>query len=119
LKGLFKAGLGFPKNTLCFVPNRPSSPELSERKMKQSNEPERIHPDHIYRYREHRRLFGFGPTQTAEKIKSGEIPAPMRLSATGKASGWLGRVILEHHERLAKAAEAKAKTATTKVTEAA
>jgi predicted DNA-binding transcriptional regulator AlpA len=73
--------------------------ELSERHMKQPKSSEPLNPDHIYRLREGRRLFGYGPTQLAEKIKSGEIPPPMDLSETGRAKGWLGRVIIEHHER--------------------
>jgi hypothetical protein len=50
--------------------------------------------------REGPRYFGYRHTQLDEKIRSGEIPAPLSLSASGRAKGWLGRQIIEHHRRL-------------------
>jgi len=60
-----------------------------------------IHPDFIYRTAEYgRKLFGFSGTQLREKIRTGEVPKPVRLSSTGRAQGWLGSQILEHHAAL-------------------
>jgi predicted DNA-binding transcriptional regulator AlpA len=59
-----------------------------------------LHPNQIIRKREARKYFGFGPTQLDEKIKSGEVPKPMRLSDSGRALGWLGKQIIEHHRKL-------------------
>jgi predicted DNA-binding transcriptional regulator AlpA len=64
-----------------------------------------LDPNQIVRPREGRKYFGYGPTQIDEKIKSGEIPAPVALSASGRAKGWLGQQIIEHHRRLMAAAE--------------
>lgn len=71
-----------------------------------------IHPDWFYRLSEARKFFGYGPTTLDAKIKSGEIPAPVALSDTGRACGWFGRVILEWQaERKAKAGVAAAAAA--------
>jgi predicted DNA-binding transcriptional regulator AlpA len=50
--------------------------------------------------------WGYRPTQLDEKIKSGEIPKPIKLSKTGKwsAQGWFGKQILDW--QAAKLAEA-------------
>jgi predicted DNA-binding transcriptional regulator AlpA len=58
-----------------------------------------LDPYQIVRLREGRKYFGYGPTQIDEKIKSGEIPAPIALSDTGRAKGWTGRQIIDHHRR--------------------
>jgi predicted DNA-binding transcriptional regulator AlpA len=58
-------------------------------------EPRPLVPDEIYRPHEARHFFGFKPTQLTEKIKAGEIPAPIPLSDSGRAVGWLGRQIIE------------------------
>jgi predicted DNA-binding transcriptional regulator AlpA len=59
-----------------------------------------IHPNEIVRLKDGPRYFGFSPTQIDVKIKTGEIPPPMALSATGRARGWTGAQILEHQARL-------------------
>jgi predicted DNA-binding transcriptional regulator AlpA len=61
---------------------------------KQEPQPRSLHPDQIYRPSEARLFFGFRATQLTEKIKAGEIPAPMKLSDSGHAVGWLGSVII-------------------------
>ncbi|MCJ9728987.1 AlpA family transcriptional regulator [Bradyrhizobium sp. PRIMUS42] len=53
-------------------------------------------PNEIVRTKNGRKVFGFGPTQIAKKIKLGEIPAPIKLSESGRASGWTGRQINEY-----------------------
>jgi predicted DNA-binding transcriptional regulator AlpA len=62
---------------------------------KKSDEPRPLVPDQIYRWKEGWKFFGYGATQLEEKIEAGEIPAPIPLSDTGRAKGWLGRTIIE------------------------
>jgi predicted DNA-binding transcriptional regulator AlpA len=57
-------------------------------------------PDQIVRWREGKKYFGYGHTQLVEKIAAGEIPAPLNLSDTGRAKGWLGSDIIAHQQRL-------------------
>ncbi len=59
-----------------------------------------IHPNQIVRLKDGPRYFGLSENRIYEKIKAGEIPAPMSLSATGRARGWLGSQILEYQARL-------------------
>jgi predicted DNA-binding transcriptional regulator AlpA len=61
-----------------------------------------LNPDAIYRKDEARRFFGYKPTQFEKKIKDGEIPAPIKLSDSGHACGWLGRTILAWQAERAK-----------------
>lgn len=72
-----------------------------------------IYPFQIVRKHKGGPYFGYAPNQIDEKIKTGEIPAPIPLSATGRAMGWTGQMIIDHHAELMKlaakrAAEAKA-----------
>lgn len=65
-----------------------------------------IHPDFFYNRssRIARGAIGYGPTQTDEKIKRGELPPPVKLSASGRSSGWYGRTLIAlREERIAKA----------------
>jgi predicted DNA-binding transcriptional regulator AlpA len=62
---------------------------------KKSDEPRPLVPDQIYRWNEGWKFFGYRSTQLEEKIEAGEIPAPIPLSDTGRAVGWLGRQIIE------------------------
>jgi predicted DNA-binding transcriptional regulator AlpA len=41
---------------------------------------------------------GFRSTQLAEKIAAGEFPAPIKLSDTGRAVGWLEEELLTWRE---------------------
>jgi predicted DNA-binding transcriptional regulator AlpA len=59
-----------------------------------------IHPNEIVRLKDAYRYFGYTETQLAEKVRAGEIPPPMSLSATGRAKGWLGSQIIEYQARL-------------------
>jgi predicted DNA-binding transcriptional regulator AlpA len=63
-----------------------------------------LDPHQIIRRSEGRKYFGLGPTQIDEKIKKGEIPKPIALSDSGRATGWTGRQIIEHQARLLAAA---------------
>jgi hypothetical protein len=72
-----------------------------------------IYPHQIIRQKDGPAYFGFGHAQLDAKIASGEVPAPIPLSATGRAKGWTGQMIMDHHAELQKlaakrAAEAKA-----------
>jgi predicted DNA-binding transcriptional regulator AlpA len=67
-----------------------------------------LDPNQIVRMHEGRKYFGYGPTQIEEKINRGEIPAPMALSATGRAKGWTGQQIIDHQRRLLTAAKQRA-----------
>jgi predicted DNA-binding transcriptional regulator AlpA len=63
-----------------------------------------LEPNEIVRWSAGPKYFGLKRTALNEKIKSGEIPPPMPLSDNGRATGWLGRVIIEWQaSRLAKA----------------
>jgi predicted DNA-binding transcriptional regulator AlpA len=64
-----------------------------------------LDPHQIVRVAEGRQYFGYGPTQLDEKIKSGEIPAPIPLSDSGRAKGWLGRQIIKWQEERVEAAK--------------
>jgi predicted DNA-binding transcriptional regulator AlpA len=51
-------------------------------------------------------FFGLAPSQLEKKIESGEVPMPVKLTDTGRASGWFGRQILTWQaERQAKTAQ--------------
>jgi predicted DNA-binding transcriptional regulator AlpA len=72
-----------------------------------------INADWFYRVADAHRFFGYRATTLAEKISSGEIPAPIPLSDTGRAKGWFGREIIAWQAqrieaaRLASAAKTK------------
>ena len=68
---------------------------------------ETLHPNQIVRLRDGGKYFGFGHTQLHGKIKSGEIPAPVKLSESGRAKGWLGAQIIAHQQRLLAAARSE------------
>jgi predicted DNA-binding transcriptional regulator AlpA len=70
------------------------------RKNKVDSPAAELDPWQIVRFRDGKKWFGYGPTQLEEKIKSGEVPKPMRLSDSGRALGWLGKQIIEHHRKL-------------------
>jgi predicted DNA-binding transcriptional regulator AlpA len=57
-----------------------------------------LDPNEIFRPRQARKYFGLGHSQIALKVKSGEIPAPIRLSPSGSAVGWLGSQINAYHQ---------------------
>jgi hypothetical protein len=61
-------------------------------------------PYEIYRKVEAGPYFGYKATQLDEQIKKGHIPKPILLSPGGRAKGWLGQQIIDHHARLMKAA---------------
>ena len=48
------------------------------------------------------KYFGYGHSRLEELIRAGKIPKPFPLVEGGRAKGWLGRQIIEHHrQRLA------------------
>jgi hypothetical protein len=57
-----------------------------------------LNPLQIVRLSDGPLYFGLAPTQLGEKIKSGEIPEPQYLTATGRARGWTGAQIIEWHK---------------------
>jgi hypothetical protein len=74
-----------------------------------------INPDRIYRECDARDIFGYGPSQLRQKIKSGAIPKPVLLSAPpSRGRGWYGWMINDYREKLEKEQQAWA-TATTDV----
>ena len=52
-----------------------------------------------------KRATGYGDTQLDELVRSGELPAPIRLSDGGRARGWFADEIAEYQERRAAARE--------------
>jgi hypothetical protein len=68
--------------------------------------PRALVPDQIYRRKEARDWFGYGRTQLDELIKAGLVPAPFPLSPGGRAQGWFGHQIIEHHAKLKAAHDA-------------
>ena len=75
-----------------------------------SGEMELIHPDYFYNFTSPvtRWAIGYGPTTTAEKIKSGELPPPVKLSPSGRSSGWYGFQLIKLRQDRIAAAEAAA-----------
>jgi predicted DNA-binding transcriptional regulator AlpA len=58
-----------------------------------------LDPNQVFRPKDAQRYFGLKSTQIAAKVKCGEIPPPIRLSASGSAVGWLGSQLIEYHRR--------------------
>ena len=69
-----------------------------------------LEPNQTIRQSEGEKYFGYRHTQLKEKIDAGEIPAPIPLSDSGRAKGWLGSQIIEHHQKRIAAAAAEAAT---------
>jgi predicted DNA-binding transcriptional regulator AlpA len=67
-----------------------------------------LDPNEIFRPKQAEKYFGLRHSQIALKVKAGEIPAPIKLSASGSAVGWLGSQINEYHKT--RLALTKAKT---------
>jgi predicted DNA-binding transcriptional regulator AlpA len=59
-----------------------------------------LDPNQIFRLSEGPKLFGFKPSQIDAKIKKGELPTPLALSATGRARGWTGAQINDHRRKI-------------------
>jgi predicted DNA-binding transcriptional regulator AlpA len=57
-----------------------------------------LDPNEIFRPKRAEKYFGLRHSQIALKVKAGEIPAPIRLSASGSAVGWLGSQLIEYHQ---------------------
>jgi predicted DNA-binding transcriptional regulator AlpA len=66
-----------------------------------------LDPNIIVRRKDGPKIFGIGHTQIDKKIKLGELPAPVLLFATGRASAWTGKMINEHRRKMAAALAAK------------
>jgi predicted DNA-binding transcriptional regulator AlpA len=59
-------------------------------------------PNEFVRKRDALPYFGLAPTQLEDRIKKGEIPPPVKLSKTGRATGWFGsQIIAWQAQRLA------------------
>jgi predicted DNA-binding transcriptional regulator AlpA len=63
-----------------------------------------LRPNEIVRRHQGPRYFGFGLTVIDEKIKSGEIPSPMKLGE--RARGWTGQQIIDWQRARIEAAKA-------------
>jgi predicted DNA-binding transcriptional regulator AlpA len=70
---------------------KPVKPELLDLK--------NLSPLHIIRQKYGPQVFGYSKTQIEETIRTGEIPEPIPLSASGRARGWTGQQILDHRQR--------------------
>lgn len=66
--------------------------------------PSALDPHQIIRRCDGEKYFGYKHAMLDDKIKSGEVPAPMALSEKGRATGWTGQMILDHHANLHKLA---------------
>jgi hypothetical protein len=71
-------------------------------------DPTKIDPLQIVRLVNGERVFGLKPSALKSKIEAGEIPMPIPLSDSGRALGWTGQQILDHHARMAALAEERA-----------
>jgi predicted DNA-binding transcriptional regulator AlpA len=58
-----------------------------------------LDPNEIIRRELGPKYFGLRRSQLDELIKKGAIPKPFPLVEGGRATGWLGRQIIEHHRR--------------------
>lgn len=61
---------------------------------------DKLRADEVVRYRDGLRYFGLRPSQLRLKIKEGLIPAPLQLSESGRALGWLGKQIHDYQSKL-------------------
>ena len=61
--------------------------------------------DEIVRKSEGKKYFGLSPTQLEVAIEANQIPRPFYLVEGGRAQGWTGRMIKEHHRKRIAAAE--------------
>ena len=73
-----------------------------------------LEPNEVVRKRHGYKFFGFKPTALNEKIRSGEIPAPIPMSDDGRAMAWFGWQIIEHQKKRLAAAKAVAAKAAKK-----
>ena len=71
---------------------------------KTNKEPEKVSseldPHQIVRFQDGEKYFGYKPSHLRALIDQGEIPPPLELSDTGRALGWLGQQIIDHHKKL-------------------
>jgi hypothetical protein len=67
-----------------------------------------INPDQLYRTTLAPALFDLGWQACRNKIRSGELPRPLPLTADSKCEAWTGRQILEHRARMAEVAAERA-----------
>jgi predicted DNA-binding transcriptional regulator AlpA len=65
-----------------------------------------INPDFVYRITVLPAYLGLGLSQIKSKIKSGEFPRPVSLSASGRALGYYGSQLLEIKAKRIKEAQA-------------
>jgi predicted DNA-binding transcriptional regulator AlpA len=61
-----------------------------------------LYPHQVIRYRDAAPYFGYKHAQFDALVRSGGLPKPFPLSETGKASGYTGRMILDHLEKMQK-----------------
>jgi predicted DNA-binding transcriptional regulator AlpA len=66
-----------------------------------------LDPNLIIRTKDGPKIWGLGPTQIAKKIRLGQLPAPVPLFETGRASAWTGAMVNEHRRKMAAALAAK------------
>jgi predicted DNA-binding transcriptional regulator AlpA len=59
----------------------------------------RLEPDEVVRWTNGPKYFGLKKSQQDEAVKRGEIPQPFKLTASGRATGWTGQQIIEHHRQ--------------------
>ena len=57
-----------------------------------------LDPNEIFRPARAKKYFGYGLSQLYLKVKTGELPAPIKLSANGSPVGWLGSQINDFHK---------------------
>jgi predicted DNA-binding transcriptional regulator AlpA len=72
-----------------------AAPRNRDRKRERKPPSAQLCPDWFYRLVDPTRYFGYSPTQLDEKIRTGQVPAPISLSDSGgRAKGWFGRQII-------------------------
>jgi hypothetical protein len=77
---------------------------------------DKLDPLQIVRLVNGEKVFGLKASALKSKMEKGEIPTPIPLSDSGRALGWTGRQIMDHHARMAVlAAERAAKRASFRV----
>ncbi len=73
---------------------------MTKKKIAQPLRPDGELNPHVFYRRSHAcKYFGFRPTQLSERIVSGDIPPPVKLTDNGNATGWFGRQIIEWQEK--------------------
>ena len=58
-----------------------------------------LHPNEIVRKHRGPKFFGLEPTQLEEALEKKLVPPPFKMVEGGRAEGWTGQQIIDHHRQ--------------------